>query len=264
MIIVGEKLNSSIKPVKEMIATKNSAEIIKMALAQQDAGANFVDINAGAFLSGEAENLEYMAAALKPSGIPLSIDTPDFEAAKAALKTLGGPGHIINSVTLEKARLENMTALALEYDCSVIALCLPEQGDGDDTEARLRAAEKLVRHLTSKGVKPHKIFLDPTICPLAADGMSGLDALETIKGLKANFPDFHIICGLSNFSFGLPKRGLFNRTFISAAIINGLDAAICDPFDRELAAAICAAEAIAGRDEYCLGFIDKFRSGAIE
>jgi cobalamin-dependent methionine synthase I len=157
-----------------------------------------------------------------------------------------------------------MTSLACEYGCGVVALCSPESGMTDTLDTRLLMADKLISHLTAKGIAARDIYIDPMLKPIGAQDSAGLEALETISRLRALYPDCHISCGLSNLSFGLPKRRLLNRAFAIAAIVAGLDAAIADPLDKTLAGLVAAAEVIAGRDEYCIEYIGKCRSGAID
>lgn len=265
MIIIGEKINSSIPSSKAAIESKDTQALKALATAQRDAGADFIDINAGMFLAKEPEYLAFLAKTIgKELSLPLSIDTPSVAAARAALEASGGHGHLINSVTTEKDRLDGMTSLACEYDCGVVALCSPESGMNDTLDTRLFVADKLISHLSSKGIAAGDIYIDPMLKPIGAQNTAGLEALETISRLHALYPDCHISCGLSNLSFGLPKRRLLNRAFAVAAIVAGLDAAIADPLDKKLADLIAAAEVIAGRDEYCIEYIDKCRSGSID
>jgi cobalamin-dependent methionine synthase I len=265
MIIIGEKINSSIPASMEAIKAKDAQKIAELAKAQFDAGAAFIDINAGMFLSQEPEYLAFLAETVgKSLSLPVSVDTPSIGAAKEALAAAGGQGHLINSVTTEKARLEGMTALAREYNCSVIALCSPESGMEDSLETRLKMADKLVTYLTAGGIAAEKIYIDPMLKPVGAEPSAGLEALETISRLHILFPQCHISCGLSNLSYGLPKRRILNRAFAVAAIIAGLDAAIADPLDRPLLSLCAAADAIAGRDEYCIDYVEKCREGKIE
>lgn len=265
MIIIGEKINSSIKSAKTAIEAKDAQAITALAATQRDAGAAFIDINAGMFLAREPEYLSFLAKTVgKDLSLPLSVDTPSVAAARAALEAASTKGNLINSVTTEKERLEGMTDLACEYGCGVVALCSPEAGMNDTLETRLQMADKLVTHLTSKGIAAGDIYLDPMLKPVGAERASGLEALETISRLHKLYPDCHISCGLSNLSFGLPKRRLLNRAFAVAAIVAGLDTAIADPLDNALLGLCAAAEVIAGRDEYCMEYIEKCRSGAID
>lgn len=248
-----------------MIEAKDAQAISELATAQREAGAAFIDINAGMFMSKEPEYLSFLAQTVgKELSLPISVDTPSVSAASAALKAAGSKGNLINSVTIEKDRLEGMTELACEYGCSVVALCSPESGMEDSLETRLLIADRLVNHLTAKGISLSDIFIDPMLKPIGAQDTAGLEALETIRRLHELLPDCHISCGLSNLSFGLPKRRLLNRAFAVAAIVAGLDAAIADPLDKTLSGLAAAAEVIAGRDEYCIEYIGKCRSGEID
>lgn len=265
MIIIGEKINSSVPSSKEAIAAKDIPAISALAIAQRDAGAAFIDINAGMFLSKEPEYLAFLAQAVgKELSLPISVDTPSVSGARAALEAAGTRGNLINSVTTEKERLDGMTSLACEFGCGIIALCSPEPGMADSLDTRLLIADRLVKHLTSKGIAAGDIYIDPMLKPIGAENSAGIEALTTIGRLHALYPDCHISCGLSNLSYGLPKRRLLNRAFAVAAIVAGLDAAIADPLDKTLAGLAAAAEVIAGRDEYCMEYIGKCRSGEID
>jgi cobalamin-dependent methionine synthase I len=265
MIIIGEKLNSSIPSSKAIIEQKDTQAVKDIAAAQKDAGADFIDINAGMFMSKEPEYLAYLAETVgKELSLPLSVDTPSVAAARAALEAAGTKGNIINSVTTQKDRLEGMTSLACEYGCGVVALCSPESGMEDTVQTRLKIADKLVNYLVSKGIAESDIYIDPMLKPIGAEGTAGTDALDTISKLRGLFPQCHISCGISNLSFGLPKRRILNRAFTVAAIAAGLDAAIVDPLDKALVSLAAAAEVIAGRDEYCMEYIEKCRSGEID
>lgn len=263
MKIVGEKLNSSIAVIKEFIENRNTEEIVKIAISQKNAGADFIDINAGMFMEREPEMLAYMAHELVNQGLTLSIDSPSYIAIRAALKAANSSGNLINSVTLDKDRLENMTDLAREYNCSMVALCMQNSGMPENIDSRLQIADKLITYMTNKGCKMSDIYIDPMLRPLGADENSGLEALDAIKRIRNTFPECNIICGLSNLSFGMPKRKIINRAFAVAAICNGLNSAILDPLDRDLMGLISAAEAITGLDEFGIDYISKCRKGII-
>lgn len=264
MIIIGEKINSSIPSVKELIGGKDEKGILKLAADQCASGASFIDINAGMFLKEEPAYLAFLAKTISGGlSLPLSIDTPSVEAARAALEAVGTGGHIINSVTIEPQRLDGMTALASEYGCGVVALCSPKPGDEDTPDMYIDIAGQLVSHLTSNGIAQSDIYIDPMLKPVGAAPDAGVQAIDRIAKIHCEFPDCHITCGLSNLSFGLPKRRILNRAFMACAIYAGLDAAIADAFDKDLMGIAAAAEVISGRDEYCMEYIEKCRGGKI-
>jgi cobalamin-dependent methionine synthase I len=266
MIITGEKLNSSIAASAALIDAEDAQGVRALAQAQLDAGADYIDINAGTFLGSEAEKLVFLAKTVGAGlGAPVSVDTPSTGAARRALEAAGNVKKIINSVTLEPERFDGMSSLAREHGCAVVALCMQAAGDPapQGVEGRLKAAGRLIEALAKKGVAETDIFIDPMLRPLGADGDSGREALETISRLRGLFPKCHISVGLSNLSFGLPKRRLINRAFAAAAMAHGLDAAIADPLDRGLMGVFAACDAILGNDEYCLDYIGKCREGLI-
>lgn len=262
MIIIGEKLNSSIKSVREAVAARDSEFIASLARRQTEGGAKWLDINA-AMLPDEGDSLVWMGEVCRTvSELPLCIDTPDPAAARYAIERLGA-GCMINSITLEGDRYAPMAALAAEYNCPVVALCMADGGAPDSVEERIRIATALRDSLTADGIPEGNIYIDPMISPVGAVETAGADALAVIAQLSSTLGT-HIVCGLSNISYGLPARPYVNRAFLVAAIAAGMDAVICDPLDRELMRLALAAEAMTGRDEYCENYIDAFRDGFFE
>jgi 5-methyltetrahydrofolate corrinoid/iron sulfur protein methyltransferase len=101
------------------------------------------------------------------------------------------------------------------------------------------------------------------VMTLSTNTESGVIALETMRGVRSEFPKAHLCAGLSNISFGLPARPLVNRVFLTLALAAGLDAAILDPFDRELQGELLAAELVLGRDRHCRNYTRSYREGRI-
>ena len=156
MIIIGEKLNSSIKSVREAIAARDAAFIGDLAAKQDKAGASWLDINA-AMLPDEADSLVWLGETCRAaSGKPLCIDTPDPEKAAYALKKLGA-GCMINSITMEKARYDAMSALAIKYSSPLVALCMEDGGAPETVEDRVRIATNLRDSLTADGIPADSI-----------------------------------------------------------------------------------------------------------
>jgi 5-methyltetrahydrofolate--homocysteine methyltransferase len=126
---------------------------------------------------------------------------------------------------------------------------------------RIDAADELISVLTGAGMDPADLYLDPLVQPVSVDIRMGRAVLEAISGIKERFPAVHTICGLSNISFGLPERHRINRCFLSLAMQGGLDAAILDPTDHRLAAALRTTALLLGQDEYCSEFIEAYEKG---
>lgn len=261
MFIVAERINSSRKPISEAIKAKNADFIRGEAKAQAEAGADYIDVNAGSFVGQEAEYLRWLVEAVQgATDLPLCLDSPDPEAIAAALELVKGPA-MVNSITLEKSRMEGMLPLVEKYKTKIIVLCQSDKGMANTVEEKVSIAEQVVGILTKEGVARDDIYIDPLVYPVATDAKSPLAVLGAIEKIMASLPGVHTICGLTNVSFGLPARKLINRTFLVAAMSHGLDATIIDPTDRELMSSLIAAEALLNRDEYCAGYLKAFREG---
>jgi 5-methyltetrahydrofolate--homocysteine methyltransferase len=133
-----------------------------------------------------------------------------------------------------------------------------------DVEERLKNARLLVERLRDVGVADEDIYLDPLVCPVSTDSRFGKIVIDTLRAMKAEFPEVQTICGLSNVSFGLPERKWINRAFMVLTMAAGLDAVIIDPLDRVMMALIYAAEATLGKDEFCMEYLSAARSGRLE
>jgi 5-methyltetrahydrofolate--homocysteine methyltransferase len=113
-------------------------------------------------------------------------------------------------------------------------------------------------------VPVENIFVDPLVQPLSVNNTFGVEFIKTIEKIVAAYPGIHTACGLSNISYGLPARKFMNQTFMTMAIAKGLDGAIVNPLDQKMMANIIAAEALIGRDNFCMNYLKAFRAGKLE
>ena len=265
MIIIGEKINSTLKAVRPAMENYDAAAIQELAKKQFEAGATYIDLNAGMFIDDEPERLEWLVKTVQETvDAPLAIDSPNPVAAARALKLVKNNKPIINSITDEKERYNTILPLILEYNTGVVALCMDDTGMPETVEDRVIIAERLIEKLTKQGMKLEDIFIDPMVRPIGTGSHYGVVAIETIRKVKTEFPEVHITCGLSNISFGIPARKVMNQTFLVAAIAAGMDGAILDPLDRKLMTFVYAAEALVGKDDFCMNYLMKFREGLLE
>lgn len=265
MIFIGEKLNSSIKAVFEAVEKADAVWIQQMAAAQEDAGADYIDVNAGMFNEDEAEKLLWMIDTVRAvTSLPLCIDTPSPEVAAKAMQRYQGPKPLLNSITLEKDRFEPMLETALKYKTGLIALCMDDNGMPETVEARVDIAKRLAQKLTAAGIAAKDIFVDPMLSPVSTGDTAGADALSAIRQIRNALPECHITCGLSNVSYGLPARAYINRAFLLTAMTAGLDSAIVNPLDKELMSLYYAANTVLGNDEYCCEYIQQYRDGMFD
>ena len=263
MLIVGERINATNKRIAQAIQEKDADFICNEAMAQVEAGADYVDVNAAPFREKEIEYLEWLFTVLQEViSKPLSIDTPDQKAAAAALKWHKGKA-MINSITGEKAVLSAFLPLLKEYKCDVVALCQDDNGIPTTLPDKLKVANQIIESLVGGGIELNNIYIDPLVQPISTDFKSALVTLDAIEEIMSRYPGVHTICGISNVSFGLPSRKQINRTFTVLALQKGLDAAIIDPCDRELMANITTTNMLLGKDEYCSNYLRAYRSGKV-
>ena len=263
MLIIGEKINTTSKEAKEIVARKDEKALQDLAKRQVDAGASMVDVNVGTRIKTEKEDMRWAIKTIQEVvDAPCCIDSPNPKVLEAGLKVHKGKA-LVNSTTAEKERLEDTLPLIKTYDCKVVALTMDDEGIPEDAKNRYIIAASLIEKLSRKGLNLDDIYLDPLIRPISTDSGMGKTALEAIGKICTSFPQVHIVCGLSNVSFGLPKRSLLNRVFLAMAMAKGLDAALVDPLDKDLMSTIVAARVLLGEDEYCAGYISSFRKGRI-
>ena len=263
MIVVGEKINTSRKSIEEAVAKRDTEFISKVAREQAEAGANYIDVNAGTFLDREIDCLCWLVETVQNEvDLPLSLDSPNHRALSEAIKCHKGEP-MINSISLEEDRFQSFLPLVTSQPCSVVALCIGKTAMPATVEERVEAGSELIRKLTDRGMPLEKIYVDPLVQPVSVDTGMGMAALGAINRIMRDFPGVNTICGLSNISFGLPLRHLINRNFLSLAISFGISAAILDPTDKKLMATLLSIEMLLGKDEYCGRFIDAYQSDRI-
>jgi 5-methyltetrahydrofolate--homocysteine methyltransferase len=264
MIIIGELINSTRKAIADAIKAGDRAAIQKIAKDQAEAGAHYIDVNAGSFQDREIEYLTWLVEAVQEVvELPCCLDSPKPAALGAAMKVHKGTP-LLNSISLEKERREKLLPILTGKDLKVVALCVSDSGMPRTADDRIRIADELIHLLLDHQMKLENIYVDPLVQPVATDQTFGREFLESIEQIMSRYPGIHTICGLSNVSFGLPLRKFLNRTFMAMAIVKGLDSAILDPLDKEMMAAVLAAEALIGRDKYCMNYIKSYRAGRIE
>jgi len=265
MIIIGEKINSTLKSIRPAMETRDTAAIVDLAKRQYEAGASYIDVNAGMFYENELEILQWLIESIQENvAAPFAIDSPNAKAILVGLKTNKNGKPIINSITGEKERMNSILPLVAEYKTGVIALCMDDRGMPETSKERVEIAQNMIKALTREGVSLSDIYVDPMIRPIGTGSHYGIVALETMRTVKQEYPDVHIACGLSNISFGIPARKVMNQAFLVAAMTSGMDGAILDPLDKKLMTFLYATEALLGVDDFCMNYITKFREGELE
>jgi 5-methyltetrahydrofolate--homocysteine methyltransferase len=263
VLVVGELINSTRKAIAQALEQKDRAFLQDLARRQVEAGAQIIDVNAAAG-GNEADRMKWLVEIVQEAvRVPLCIDSPSAAAIEAGLAVCREKA-MLNSITAEDHRWNELLPVVQKYKPRVIALCMGDGPMPETTLDRLREAEKLVPGLVAAGIPIEDIYLDPLIKPLGVNTKHAMEALESTRALRLEYPGVHIICGLSNVSFGLPERRLLNRAFMVMAISSGMDAFIMDPLDHPTMSLLAAAKALVGQDEYCLEYIAGVRSGNVK
>lgn len=260
MIIIGEKLNSSIPSIFDLMKEKNTEAIKQIALNQENSGANFLDINTAIFRDQEFEMLEYvLGIVLENTKCGIMLDSPSPAVIEKAIKLIPGREVIINSITLQD-RIKELLPVVKLYKSGVV--CLPIDADGipKTVEKRVENSLKLVEILTAEGIEKDRIYIDVLAETLAVDNEAAKTTIDSIAALRKAEPDIHIICGVSNVSFGLPKRVNINTAFLTTAVYAGLDSGILDITNEQIQSTIYIAEMLSGKDEFCMEYLGYIRS----
>jgi len=264
MIIVGELINASRKPIAEAIRNQDAEAIKKIAKDQYEAGANYIDVNAGIFVGEEGDYMEWLVKTVQEAvDAPCCIDSPDPEVIKRGLSVHKGTP-MINSISLEKERYDALLPVIAGTDLKIVALCMSDEGMPETTEDRVKIADKLINGLVQNNVKLDNIYVDPLVQPVSTKSTFGIEFLNAVEAIMTKFEGVHTICGLSNISYGLPLRPLLNRTCAVMAVAKGLDGLIVNPLDKQMMAGLIAAETLAGRDDYCVNYLKAYRQRKLE
>lgn len=263
MLIIGERINSTRKFIREAVL-KRDADFIKMeATKQLQAGAHMLDVNGGV-AGQEVEMLSWLVNVVQEVGdAPLCLDSSDPEALRKALP-LCKQTPMINSITEAPARFDALLPLVRDHKTKVIALCMAASGPPTGMQDRVDTATRLVDKLLAGGIAIDNIYIDPAVFPVSTGAEHGPAVLNAISEIKKRYPEVHTSCGVSNVSFGLPERKLLNEIFLIMLMSRGLDAAIIDPTDFGLAARIMAGEALRGEDDFCMNYVRAFKQGKLK
>ncbi|MDJ0779082.1 MAG: dihydropteroate synthase [Gammaproteobacteria bacterium] len=262
--IIGERINpTGRKIMAEEMKNGDYSRVESDAIAQVEAGAHMLDVNAGIPLADEPRILaEAIQLVQGLTDVPLAIDSSIIDALEAGLAVYKGKA-LVNSVTGEDESLERVLPLVKKHDAAVVAISNDETGISEDIDVRYNVAKKIVERAADHGIKACDVVVDPLVMPIGAINTAGREVLKLIHRLRTELK-VNTTCGASNISFGLPNRNGFNGAFISMAIQAGMTSAITNPLHGEVVAASLGADVMLGKDPDCARWIRKFREPAPE
>jgi 5-methyltetrahydrofolate--homocysteine methyltransferase len=228
------------------------------AVAQTQAGAQLLDVNAGIPAVDEPALLvAAIRAVMEVSELPICIDSSIIEALEAGLSAYEGKA-LVNSVTAEEERMERILPLVKKHGAAVIGMANDETGITMVPAERLELARRIVERAMDHGIPREDVIIDPIAMTVAADPTCGLVTLETMRLIRDELGN-NMTCGASNVSFGLPDRPAVNAAFLPLAMNAGLTCAITNPLEAQVRRAILAGDLLLGHDEYAMRWIASFR-----
>ena len=258
-VVIGERINpTGRKLLAEEMKAGNLDRVVKDAIAQVEAGAQMLDVNAGVPLADEpgilAESIQLVQSV---TDVPLCIDSSIIEALEAGLSVYQGKA-LLNSVTGEEERLEIILPMVKKHGAAVIGISNDDSGISEDINVRYEVAKKIVERAIDHGIPKEDVVIDPLVMPIGAINQAGKQVLELVKRLREELK-VNTTCGASNLSFGLPNRHGLNATFLPMAISSGMPCAITNPMDKEIMQAVRGANVIIGQDPECNAWIKQYR-----
>ncbi len=254
-VMIGERINpTGRKLLAEEMKNGDFSRVEADALAQVEAGAQMLDVNAGIPLADEPALLAKAIQLVQSvTDVPLAIDSSIIEALEAGIAVYQGKP-LINSVTGEDENLERVLPLVAKAGAAVVAISNDETGISEDPDVRFEVARKIVNRAADHGIPKSDIIVDPLVMPIGAMGTAGQQVFRLVGRLR-NELGVNTTCGASNVSFGLPNRHAITGTFLSMAIGAGMTSAIMSPLHEEVKRAVMAADVLAGHDKDCAEWI---------
>ena len=247
-VLIGERINPTGKSAfKKALREGDFNYILNEAVKEDEAGVHILDVNVGLpEINEKAVLLRAVKEISAVTSLPLQIDTADASAMESAMRIYNGKP-LVNSVSGKKESMDAIFPIAAKYGGVIIALTLDESGIPSTADGRVQIAEKIIKEAEKYGIEKKDIIVDPLAMTVSAEPTSALVTLDAVKklselGIKTSL-------GVSNVSFGLPSRNIINSTFFTMALSAGLNAAIMNPYSREMLDAYYSYLALSNKDE---------------
>lgn len=254
-VMIGERINpTGRRLLAEEMKAGDFSRVEADAIAQVEAGALMLDVNAGIPLADEPALLARAIQLVQAvTDVPLSIDSSIIEALEAGLAVYQGKP-LVNSVTGEEEVLERVLPLVARAGAAVVAISNDETGISEDPDVRFAVAKRIVERAADHGIPAADVVVDPLVMPIGAMGSAGRQVFALMRRLREELK-VNTTCGASNVSFGLPNRHAITGTFLAMAISHGMTSAIMSPLHPEVKTAIQAADVMTGADRDCAAWI---------
>ncbi|MDE0268554.1 MAG: methyltetrahydrofolate cobalamin methyltransferase [Acidimicrobiaceae bacterium] len=261
-VMIGERINpTGRRLLAQEMRNNDFSRVQSDAVAQVEAGAHMLDVNAGIPLADEPALLAKAVKVVQEvTDVPLSIDSSVIEALEAAVAVYEGKP-LINSVTGEEEVMERVLPLVAKYNAAVVAISNDETGISEDPDVRFAVARRIVERAADHGIKTADVVVDPLVMPIGAMNTAGQQVLRLVRRLREELK-VNTTCGASNVSFGIPNRHVVTGTFLAMAIGAGMTSAIMNPLHPEAKNAVLASDVLTGNDRDCAAWIAAHRNPA--
>ena len=263
--VIGERINMTRKRIREKVWERDAKFIASEVRKQQDAGATYIDVNAGGDPSKEVDDMKWLIETILPlAERPIVVDSASPQAVKAAMSLLKGrEGTIINSISGEQERIDGILPIAVEYKTGLVAMMNSQTGMPKGVQDRMENAARLAEIMDKAGIPADRQYFDPLVFPASTDSAQPGIVIEVTRELKKLRPSSHVSYGLSNVSYGLPRRVFVNAAFVAILVAAGGDAFMIDPTQPEIMGSLLGACALVGKDEFCMTYLKAARAGIL-
>lgn len=255
-VIIGERINPTGKKLfKEALRNNDMEYAVKEGLAQQEKGVHILDVNVGMPEIDEVEMLSqtvYNLQSVLP--LPLQLDSSDPQALERSMRLYNGKA-MINSVNGKKSSMEQIFPLVKKYGGVLVCLCLDESGIPETAEGRIAIAKRIINTAEEYGIEKKDLVIDALTMTISTNKENAVQTLKAVNYIR-NELGVATVLGVSNISFGLPKRDAVNTAFFTLALANGLSAGIINPLSEPMMNAYYSFNALNGYDDNCTEYIN--------
>ncbi len=264
MLVIGELINSTRNEVKIALKNKDESLIRRLARVQVEAGADLLDVNTATSRAQEQSDMEWVIGLIYDEvgdQVRLCIDSPNPDVVEHGL-SLCKNLPMMNSITNDKKTQQRLMAIIRESSAEFVGLPMGSGGMPMTIEARMREAELLTTSLQEADIPLDRMYLDPMVMTIGSNPEQAGIVRATVRAVKEKWGHYGIrtSVGLSNVSFGLPRRSIINQAYLVLLLDAGLDAALIDPTDRGMMDMLHAADAVLEKDAHCLNYIKYMRN----
>ena len=262
--VVGERINpTGKKRFQQALREGDMNYVLEQAVSQVEAGAQVLDVNVGAPGVDEPALMPQVVKALQSvTSLPLQLDSSNVQALENGLRVYNGKP-IVNSTNGEEEKLRAILPLCKKYGAAIVGLAIDERGILPAAEDRVAIARRITEAALAAGIPREDIYID---CLTLTASAQQKDVLATVQALERCKKELGVrtVLGVSNISFGLPCRGYLNTTFLTMAMVAGLDLAIMNPNTPEMMAAVRAYRVLTSQDPQSTDYVAAYADVQIQ